>query len=241
MCSQWLSYWRGMQRYGPSSWSVILQDPDFAGLAHRTFGQLKDRCRSVLQQLIRAGVNPNDMQPWILGTPLGSLDRGRIPAEQMQAVLAARERAYANPVNPNGYQGYSQWNNEMMRAVRADSDSESDRSASPVVYLSASLVSRLVYYVLPEQQNEFRQFDNISKVSPQRVIRNTRSLQSSLGVHIYDYEAGQWIAEDPGVVGMPDLIGKSNKGNVKKCYYNGSLVKYFPNLPVVFNCAIDKK
>ncbi|KAI3632479.1 hypothetical protein MIR68_009585 [Amoeboaphelidium protococcarum] len=147
MCSQWLSQWRGMQRNGPSSWSVILQDPDFAGLAHRTPGQLKDRCRSVLQYLIRAGVNPNDMQPWILGTPLGSLDRGRIPAEQMEAVLAAKERAYAKLVNPNGYQGYGQWNNEMMRVVRADSDSESDRSASPVVNLSASLVSRLFQYV----------------------------------------------------------------------------------------------
>jgi hypothetical protein len=59
-------------------------------------------------------------------------------------------------------------------------------------------------------------------------------------VHVYDYETGSWFTEDPGVVGMPDLAGKTNKGNIKRCYYNGSLVKFFPDLPVVFKCAIDK-
>ncbi|KAI3647691.1 hypothetical protein MP228_007912 [Amoeboaphelidium protococcarum] len=91
-----------------------------------------------------------------------------------------------------------------------------------------------------EHKNKFCQFENISKVSPQRVIKNTRSLQGSVVVHVYDYETGSWFTEDPGVVGMPDLAGKTNKGNIKRCYYNGSLVKFFPDLPVVFKCAIDK-
>ncbi|KAI3650210.1 hypothetical protein MP228_004948 [Amoeboaphelidium protococcarum] len=215
MCSQWLSYRRGMQRYGPTSWSVILQDPDFAGLTHRTPGQLKDRCRSVLQYLIRAGVDPDNMQPWILGTPLG-------PWIEVASRLSRCRLFWLQESRPMLIQSIL-----MITKYTA----------------SGTMRWQLQYnQIMTLKQIEFRQFDNISKVSPQRVInKNTRSLQGSVVVYIYDYEVGQWIFEDPGVIGKPDLIGKSNKMDVERCYYNGSLVKYFPNLPVVFKCAIDKE
>ncbi|KAI3648729.1 hypothetical protein MP228_006583 [Amoeboaphelidium protococcarum] len=50
----------------------------------------------------------------------------------MEAVLAAREHDYANLGNTNGYYGYGQWDVQMMRAVFLDTESESDRSGSPV-------------------------------------------------------------------------------------------------------------
>ncbi|KAI3649509.1 hypothetical protein MP228_005141 [Amoeboaphelidium protococcarum] len=78
----------------------------------------------------------------------------------MEAVLAAREHDYAKLVNPNGYQGYGQWNNEMMRVVRADSDSESDRSASPVAQRQRRQQPVVVLYAERERLERIEEIED---------------------------------------------------------------------------------
>ncbi|KAI3654830.1 hypothetical protein MP228_000210 [Amoeboaphelidium protococcarum] len=126
---------RGLLKYGPSKWAVILKDPEFEGLvrAGKKPCQLKYRCRTVLQRLIKIGASRDQLKPWILGTPLGSGSDYRFDQKDLEEVLRFRDQAIG------GFQGThrggsgSQWDNAMMDAVMGEPSSADKRNPSPVV------------------------------------------------------------------------------------------------------------
>ncbi|KAI3637897.1 hypothetical protein MIR68_004546 [Amoeboaphelidium protococcarum] len=126
---------RGLIKYGPSKWAVILKDPEFEGLvrAGKKPCQLKDRCRTVLQRLIKIGASRDQLKPWIFGTPLGSGSDYRFDQKDLVEVLRFRDEAIG------GFQGThkggsgSQWDNAMMDAVMGEPSNADKRNPSPVV------------------------------------------------------------------------------------------------------------
>ncbi|KAI3634611.1 hypothetical protein MIR68_006992 [Amoeboaphelidium protococcarum] len=126
---------RGLLRYGPSKWAIILKDPKFEGLvrAGKNPCQLKDRCRSVVQRLIKNGVSRDGPAPCILGTPLGSGSDYRFDQQDLEDVLRFRDQAIGGFQGPQRGRSGSQWDNAMMDAVMGQPSNAGRRNPSPVV------------------------------------------------------------------------------------------------------------